>query len=168
MLPLLAGLVAWGWAAEVPPSKAPAKRAASFVFGGIGWAEDEPWNTLAYRRSFLVGMTEHDPFLVPPDETGFEAFSQNEPNAAKLYHDVARLYAVDLGVDPGALATNRWKKAVAESLQPFLGNVGAGDLKQELAYLAGVYARWGTPTGFRFTGTKRGYEIAGIIDAHNG
>jgi hypothetical protein len=146
------------------------KRTSSVVFGnGIAWSETEPWNTMECRRNFLLGMTEHSSFLVP-DETGFETFAPNEAAAAKIYRDVARVYAGDIGVDPSLLATsNGWKKSVAESLQQLKGSTGSGSVpKLGLAYLAGVYARRGTPTGFQFSGTNRGYEIAGMITTRGG
>lgn len=133
------------------------------IFGnGIQWSANEPWNTLENRRNFLVGMYVGSPFLVP-DDSGFETFWPTETRAANVYRTVAKLYAADIGVKPEKLATEEWRGSVAESLRPFQGNTGAGDLKQELAWLAGVYARHGTPTGFRFSGRDRGYEIGKMM-----
>lgn len=152
---LLVGIPgARAWAGEAVPG--------NIRFGnGVVWGAEEPWNTVELRRAFLIGMTDRSPFLVR-DETGFETFWQSEMEAAQVYWDVAQLYARSIGADPDEVSETEWKTAVIQSLEPFLESTPGRNLKEILAYLAGVYVRHGRQNGFRFTG-GRGYPIVGLL-----
>jgi hypothetical protein len=116
-----------------------------------------PYDTPECRRAFLVGMSSGSGLIV--GDAGLEGFWPTETRAAELYISVAKLYARDIGVDPKKFETGEWKILVAQSLRT------KKEESPSVAFLAGAYARWGTPTGFRLSGSGKAYEIAkGISD----
>jgi hypothetical protein len=147
-----------GPTAAVPPGS------QGVVFGhGLEWSELEPWNTPHLRRSFLLGMTEAS-HLLARDETGFETFWPSETRAESVYYSVAKLYARDLGLDPAGVAPVVWRAAVAKSLRASVNQGAPKDLKGCIAYLAGLYARRGSPDGFQFSGV--GFGVAELLGRH--
>jgi hypothetical protein len=117
------------------------------------------WDSPECRKAFLTGMMSGDGRLV--GDAGLEGFWASEGRVEELYLVVAKLYAKDIGIDPKRIASGAWKGQVAESLRTQKGD------SVSAAYVSGAYARWGTPTGFRLTGSGKAYEIARRISAMN-
>ena len=151
------------FAAALPIRALSAESSPGTIFGwGVRWSPEENWNAPELRRAFLIGMMERSPFLTR-DETGYEQFWPSETEASRIYDTVARAYARDLGSVADQATESEWMAAVARSLEPDFGRApDAHGQKELVAYLAGVFARWGTETGFRFSG-GRGHTIAGLL-----
>jgi hypothetical protein len=106
-----------------------------------------------------MGMIAGDGRLV--GDAGLEGFWESEGRVEDLYLVVAKLYAKDLGIDTNRMASGEWKGQVADSLRTQKGEPVSA------AFVSGAYARWGTPTGFRLSGSGKAYEIAMRISAMN-
>ncbi|MEO5958152.1 MAG: hypothetical protein ABIR80_03475 [Opitutaceae bacterium] len=121
-------------------------------------AEERANDSVAAHRDFLLGMNFDSGLVVGPG--GSEGFWPTEAAVADLYERIAKLYARDIGVDPKMIATGQWKPVVAASLR-------TEKEVDPMVFLAGAYARWGTPTGFRVSGSTKGYAIARLVSDLN-
>jgi hypothetical protein len=102
--------------------------------------------------------------------SGFEGLWPTEQHAAEIFFAVAKLYAQDIGIPSQKLTTDEWKAAVAKSLEAKARERAAesgADIEEAVAFVAGAYVRWGTPTGFRSSGDQTGYAIARRISSLN-
>lgn len=130
------------------------------------YLSDVPYNNEACRRAFLLGMGNAQGSLL--GKGGFYGFWDHEEEAWKVFIAVAKLYAVDIGVSPERLATDAWEADVAVALarKGSLGSLREIGGPEVPAYVAGAYARWGTPTGLRLN-SSQAYQIAEYISFLN-
>lgn len=130
------------------------------------YLSDVPYNNAECRRAFLLGMGSAQGALLGKDQ--FYGFWPHEEEAWKVFMAVAKLYAADIGVEPELRATDAWQAHVAVALARSLPPQISPRLSraESVAYMAGAYARWGTPAGLRLNSSEA-YEIAQHISFLN-
>ncbi len=129
------------------------------------------------RLAFLLGMS-----TGRKENTGWEMFWGSEHGARETYEKVARAYATELGASAEELRTDAWRTRVIaaldrirgttprlseSTLEDAFGDLGLKDGMLDLpsAYLAGAYARFGTPQGFQLIEQRKGLYFVVLIRA---
>jgi hypothetical protein len=95
-----------------------------------------------------------------------------------MFDTVARLHAEDIGATVDELSSEKWRAKVQASIEAcrtrapidrqmslgsVFGDAALRDPDVPAAYLAGAYARYGTPTGFRLINQQKGLYLALLI-----